>query len=151
MKIEIESIYKETQENMEFFPTRATKKSVGYDLYFYDPDKKEIEINFHSWVVLKTGFTVRMSKGVEAQIRSKSGLAANKGLFVLNSPGTIDPDYYPNEIQVILYNLSNFSQVIKRGEKIAQMVFSQTFTASNEIVPEETRKGGFGSTGVNKK
>ena len=89
--------------------------------------------------------------GYEAQVRPRSGLAAKKGITVLNAPGTIDADYR-GEVGVILVNLSNEVFVIENGERIAQMVIAKHERAAWEVVEElsDTARGegGFGSTGV---
>ncbi len=102
-------------------------------------------------VVVKTGLFIALPIGYEAQVRPRSGLAAKKGITVLNSPGTIDADYR-GEIGVILVNLSNEDFYIKDGERIAQLVVAKHARLSWEVVDdlEETKRGenGFGSTGV---
>jgi len=101
--------------------------------------------------IVKTGLFIELPIGFEAQIRPRSGLAAKKGITVLNTPGTIDADYR-GEIGIILINLSNDDFIVKDGERIAQMVIAKHEHISwNEVsVLEETSrgKGGFGSTGV---
>ena len=102
-------------------------------------------------VVVKTGLFIALPVGYEAQVRPRSGLAAKKGITVLNSPGTIDADYR-GEIGVILVNLSNEDFYIKDGERIAQLVIAKHARLNWEVVDvlEETKRGenGFGSTGV---
>ena len=102
-------------------------------------------------VVVKTGLFIALPIGYEAQVRPRSGLAARKGITVLNSPGTIDADYR-GEIGVILVNLSNEDFYIKDGERIAQLVIAKHARLNWEVVDvlEETKRGesGFGSTGV---
>ena len=89
--------------------------------------------------------------GIEAQVRPRSGLAAKKGITVLNAPGTIDADYR-GEVGVILVNLSNDPFTIENGERIAQMVIAKHERADWEAVIElsttDRGAGGFGSTGV---
>ncbi len=101
--------------------------------------------------IVKTGLFMELPVGIEAQVRPRSGLAAKKGITVLNSPGTIDADYR-GEIGVILVNLSNESYTIENGERIAQMIISRHERAQWEEVEalsETTRGGGgFGSTGT---
>jgi len=102
--------------------------------------------------IIKTGLFIELPLGYEAQVRPRSGLAAKKGITVLNSPGTIDADYR-GEIGVILVNLSNEEYTISNGERIAQMVISKHEQISWEevdILGETSRgAGGFGSTGNN--
>ena len=100
--------------------------------------------------IVKTGLFMELPLGYEAQVRPRSGLAAKKGITVLNSPGTIDADYR-GEIGVILVNLSNEEFVINNGERVAQMVIAKHEQISWEevdILGETSRgEGGFGSTG----
>jgi dUTP pyrophosphatase len=101
--------------------------------------------------IIKTGLFIELPIGYEAQVRPRSGLAAKKGVTILNSPGTIDADYR-GEIGIILVNLSNEVFVIEDGERIAQLVIAKHERAQWEMVTElsETSRGegGFGSTGV---
>ncbi|MCH4822523.1 dUTP diphosphatase [Gramella lutea] len=100
--------------------------------------------------IVKTGLFMELPLGFEAQVRPRSGLAAKKGITVLNSPGTIDADYR-GEIGVILVNLSNDEFVVNNGERIAQMVIAkheQISWEEVEVLAETSRgEGGFGSTG----
>ncbi len=101
--------------------------------------------------IIKTGLFMELPEGYEAQVRPRSGLAAKRGITVLNAPGTIDADYR-GEVGVILVNLSNESFKIENGERIAQLVIAKHERAQWEPVTElsETARGdgGFGSTGV---
>lgn len=101
--------------------------------------------------IIKTGLFIELPIGYEAQVRPRSGLAAKKGVTVLNSPGTIDADYR-GEIGVILVNLSNEAFTVENGERIAQLVIAKHERAEweeVEVLTETTRgEGGFGSTGV---
>ncbi len=101
--------------------------------------------------IVKTGLFIELPVGYEAQVRPRSGLAAKKGITVLNAPGTVDADYR-GEIGVILVNLSNEDFVIENGERVAQMVIAKHERAEWIEVAElsETTRGegGFGSTGV---
>lgn len=101
--------------------------------------------------IIKTGLFMELPIGYEAQVRPRSGLAAKKGITVLNSPGTIDADYR-GEIGVILVNLSNEAFTVENGERIAQMVITKHERAEWQEVHELTEttrgEGGFGSTGV---
>lgn len=102
-------------------------------------------------VIVKTGLFIELPIGYEAQVRPRSGLAAKKGITVLNAPGTIDADYR-GEIGVILINLSNEEFVVNDGERIAQLVIAKHERVEwNEVsVLNKTERGsgGFGSTGV---
>ena len=101
--------------------------------------------------IIKTGLFIELPIGIEAQVRPRSGLAAKKGVTVLNAPGTIDADYR-GEIGVILVNLSNKNFTIENGERIAQLVIAKHERVSwHEVeVLDKTERGagGFGSTGV---
>ncbi len=101
--------------------------------------------------IIKTGLFIELPIGYEAQVRPRSGLAAKKGITVLNSPGTVDADYR-GEIGVILVNLSTEAFTIENGERIAQLVIAKHERAEwqeVEVLTETTRgAGGFGSTGV---
>lgn len=102
--------------------------------------------------IIKTGLFLELPVGYEAQVRPRSGLAAKKGITVLNTPGTIDADYR-GEIGVILVNLSKEPVTIENGERVAQLVIARHERASWEEVVQlsETERGagGFGSTGAN--
>jgi dUTP pyrophosphatase len=101
--------------------------------------------------IIKTGLFLELPIGYEAQVRPRSGLAAKKGITVLNAPGTVDADYR-GEVGVILINLSTEAFTIENGERIAQLVIAKHERAEWHLVEElsETSRGagGFGSTGV---
>lgn len=101
--------------------------------------------------VIPTGIAVALPREFEAQIRPRSGLAARHGVTVLNSPGTIDPDYR-GEVGVILVNLGGDPFVVTRGMRIAQLVLAPLARAhwqEQQELPESSRGvGGFGSTGL---
>ena len=101
--------------------------------------------------IVKTGLYIELPIGYEAQVRPRSGLAAKKGITVLNSPGTVDADYR-GEIGVILVNLSNENFVVENGERIAQMIIAKHERAEwaevKELGQTSRGEGGFGSTGT---
>jgi len=101
--------------------------------------------------IVGTGLFIELPIGTEAQVRPRSGLAAKKGITVLNSPGTIDADYR-GEIGVILVNLSNENFEIQNGERIAQLVIAKhervKWDEVEELSETDRGEGGFGSTGV---
>ena len=101
--------------------------------------------------IVKTGLFIALPGGYEAQVRPRSGLAAKKGVTVLNAPGTIDADYR-GEIGVILVNLSKDEFVIENGDRVAQLVIAKYERAEwnnvNELSETTRGSGGFGSTGI---
>jgi len=101
--------------------------------------------------IVGTGLFLELPIGTEAQVRPRSGLAAKKGITVLNAPGTIDADYR-GEIGVILVNISNEDFTIQNGERIAQLVIARhdraEWTEVEELSETARGEGGFGSTGV---
>jgi len=147
---------------LDLMPTQGHASDIGYDL----KSRKELVLDPTKTLMVPTGVRIYLAPNrydtegalptfvMEAQVRSRSGLAAKSGVMVLNSPGTIDPDY-TGEIQVILYNAGPKPLAIQRGDRIAQLVFN--------LVPEIKFQylsnldfdqiitvrgaGGFGSTG----
>jgi len=101
--------------------------------------------------IVKTGLFIELPIGFEAQVRPRSGLAAKKGITVLNAPGTVDADYR-GEIGVILVNLSNEDFTIENGERVAQLVIAKHERAEwiqvEELSDTSRGAGGFGSTGT---
>lgn len=130
-------------------PAYATTQSAGMDL----------RANIDSPITLKpmerrlipTGLYIALSKGYEAQVRPRSGLALKHGITVLNTPGTIDADYR-GELMVLLINFSAEDFIINAGERIAQMVIArheQAAFVEVDILDETERgAGGYGHTGV---
>lgn len=130
-------------------PNYETIASAGMDLrasLFKSRVLKPLERS-----IVGTGLFIELPIGIEAQVRPRSGLAAKKGITVLNAPGTIDADYR-GEIGVILVNLSNEDFIINNGERMAQLVIAKHERAEwieVEALSETDRgEGGFGSTGV---
>jgi dUTP pyrophosphatase len=101
--------------------------------------------------LVPTGFSIALPEGYEAQVRPRSGLAIRNGVTCLNAPGTIDADYR-GEVRVVLANFGNEPFVIRRGDRIAQMVVAPVARAAFDLVeelpPTPRGGGGFGSTGV---
>ena len=130
-------------------PQYETEASAGLDLRASLSEPRTLKPLERS--VVGTGLYIELPIGYEAQVRPRSGLAAKKGITVLNAPGTIDADYR-GEIGVILVNLSHHDFVIQNGERIAQLVIAKHDRAEWEQVETltETKRGegGFGSTGV---
>ncbi len=113
---------------------------------------KPITLKSLERAIVPTGIFMELPVGYEAQVRPRSGLAAKKGISVLNAPGTIDADYR-GEVGVILVNLSSEDFTIENGERIAQMVIAKHERAEWEVVESLSNTargtGGFGSTGKN--
>ena len=130
-------------------PQYATPQSAGVDLRA--DTREDIVLPPLGRAMVPTGLYLEIPAGYEAQVRPRSGLAAKKGVTVLNSPGTIDADYR-GEVRVILVNLSSDPFTIVPGERIAQMVVARHEQVEWEEVDtlEESERGagGFGSTGV---
>ena len=129
-------------------PQYATSLSAGMDVRA-DNDEP-IVLEPLQRALVPTGLYLEIPAGYEVQVRPRSGLAAKKGVTVLNSPGTIDADYR-GEIKVILVNLSSEPFVINPGERIPQMVVARferaQWVAVQELDSTERGEGGFGSTG----
>lgn len=130
-------------------PHYETLASAGMDLRA--DIEKPITLKPLERVIVPTGLFIELPVGYEAQIRPRSGLAAKKGITVLNAPGTIDADYRGN-VGVILVNLSNEDFTVENGERIAQMVIAKHERAEWEEVESlsdtDRGEGGFGSTGT---
>ena len=131
-------------------PDYATSGAAGVDLRAAVPAEEILIIAPGTWALVPTGLHVALPAGVEAQVRPRSGLALKKGIGVLNSPGTIDEDYR-GEVGVILFNFGKEAFEIRRGDRIAQMVFNRVERLAwspCEELPESRRGGGgFGHTG----
>jgi dUTP pyrophosphatase len=132
-------------------PERQSAGAAGLDLLAAIPEPEKITVQFCERVLVPTGLALQLPKGMEAQVRPRSGLALKHGVTVLNSPGTIDADYR-GEVNVLLVNLGREPFVISRGLRIAQLVFQRVEMAKLEVVAEiqPTARGGagFGSTGI---
>ncbi|WP_034042284.1 dUTP diphosphatase [Wocania ichthyoenteri] len=130
-------------------PHYETVASAGMDLRANISESRVLKPLERS--IVGTGLFIELPIGYEAQVRPRSGLAAKKGITVLNAPGTVDADYR-GEIGVILVNLSNEDFVINKGERIAQLVIAKHERAEwvevNELSETSRGEGGFGSTGV---
>ena len=130
-------------------PKYQTSQSAGMDL----------RANIDAPVLIKpldrklipTGLHIALPEGYEAQIRPRSGLVIKNGITIINTPGTIDPDYR-GDVGVILVNISNEDFVVQPGDRIAQMVINKFEQAKFEVVEEldetERGEGGFGHTGT---
>lgn len=130
-------------------PRYETGGSAGMDLRAHL--EAPVTIGPLERTLIPTGLFIELPDGYEAQIRPRSGLAAKRGLTMLNSPGTIDSDYR-GEIKCIVVNLSNEHQTIEPGERIAQMVIARyeqiAWTQVESLSETDRGASGFGSTGV---
>ncbi len=144
MKIKIQKIHPNA-----LIPKYQTEGSSGFDLHAVE----EVTIKPHSVGLVRIGICLSLEVGYELQVRTRSGLALNHQVVVLNSPGTVDNDYR-GEIKVILANLSDKDFKVQVGDRIAQGVVQKTYKAEFiecERLDETSRgSGGFGSTGVSK-
>ena len=130
-------------------PKYQTSQSAGMDL----------RANIDAPILIKpldrklipTGLRIALPEGYEAQIRPRSGLTIKNGITIINTPGTIDPDY-TGDVGVILVNISNEDFVVQPGDRIAQMVINKFEQAEFEVVEEldetERGEGGYGHTGI---
>lgn len=129
-------------------PKYMTSGAAGMDLYAALDE--QIAIKPFERKRIPVGICVELPRGFEAQIRPRSGLAANYGITLLNTPGTIDWDYR-GEINIIAINFGSEEFIIKRGDRIAQMVINKVETPIIELVDDidstSRGEGGFGSTG----
>lgn len=143
--MEIKIINKSSQD----LPHYETIASAGMDLRANISESRVLKPLERS--IVGTGLFIELPVGIEAQVRPRSGLAAKKGITVLNAPGTVDADYR-GEIGVILVNLSNEDFTIENGERIAQLVIAKHERAEwvkvEELSETDRGEGGFGSTGV---
>jgi len=143
----VKILVKKFDKNVKL-PTYKTSGSSGMDLMAHIKNKKNI--NPGKTLIIPTGIAVTVPKNYEIQIRPRSGLAAKKGISILNTPGTVDSDYR-GEIKIILINFSKKSFIVKSGDRIAQMVLCPVAKGKIKEVknlPRTVRgKGGFGSTG----
>lgn len=130
-------------------PRYMTPRAAGMDLYA--AIEKDLVLETGAITLIPTGFAIALPEGFEAQIRPRSGLAAKHGIGIINSPGTIDADYR-GEIKIALINLGGKIYVVKRGDRIAQMVVKKVYQARLEVVEQldetDRNNGGFGHTGL---
>ncbi|MBU0502631.1 MAG: dUTP diphosphatase [Candidatus Margulisbacteria bacterium] len=129
-------------------PHYQTEHSAGMDLYA--AVKEDLTIEPGGWKLVPTGTAIALPEGYEAQVRPRSGLALKQGVSVLNTPGTVDADYR-GEVGVILMNHSKKELVVKRGDRIAQMIINKIeqiqFEEVADLPTTERGAGGFGHTG----
>jgi dUTP pyrophosphatase len=113
--------------------------------------REEITLEPGRTCLIPTGIQIAVPPGYEAQVRPRSGLAAENSLLIPNSPGTVDPDYR-GEVKVVLLNMGDRSFTVERGMRIAQMVIAPAVRVDVRVVedlpPTSRGEGGFGHTGV---
>ncbi len=130
-------------------PAYSTMDSAGMDLRAFIEEPITLFPMRRS--MIPTGLYIQLPSGYEAQIRPRSGIAIKNGISVINSPGTIDPDY-TGQIIILLINLSNEPFTVNNGDRVAQMVINKYETCEWDTVDELTEtvrgEGGFGSTKI---
>jgi dUTP pyrophosphatase len=131
-------------------PAYQSAHAAGLDLLAAVPEGAPLILSPGQRALVPTGLTIALPPGYEAQVRPRSGLASKHGVTVLNSPGTIDADYR-GEIGVLLVNHGDGPFLIRRGERIAQMVIAPVvqveLVSAAKLSATERGSGGFGSTG----
>jgi dUTP pyrophosphatase len=137
-----------SEDNREL--SYAYETDSGFDLY----SSEEVHLLPFGRALVSTGIRFNIPPFYEIQVRSKSGLAINRGLMVLNSPGTVDQGY-TGEIKVIIFNASDLAQTIEKGTKVAQAVLSSCIPGksvhlikTDKIKLKDRNNNGFGSTGI---
>ena len=124
-------------------PQYQSSKAAGLDLHSIEA----ATLQPGKYVLVATGLSIDLPENTEGQVRSRSGLAAKHGVFVLNSPGTIDEDY-KGEIKVILYNAGDSNFTVKQGDRIAQLVITPVHRLTGYTLDNTREDKGFGSTGL---
>jgi len=131
-------------------PSYQSKDAAGLDVVAGVPEGAPVAIPPGARALIPTGFALELPRGYEAQVRPRSGLALKHGVTLLNSPGTIDADYR-GELMVILINHGDEPFLVRRGERIAQLVVAPVshaeIVAAEELAATVRGGGGFGSTG----
>jgi dUTP pyrophosphatase len=131
-------------------PSYQSKEAAGLDVVAGVPEGAPVAIPPGARALIPTGFALELPRGYEAQVRPRSGLALKHGVTLLNSPGTIDSDYR-GELMVILVNHGDEPFIVRRGERIAQLVIAPVshaeIVAAEELAATMRGPGGFGSTG----
>jgi len=130
-------------------PHYQTEHSAGVDLYAAVDG--EVILEAGKWKLIPTGIAIAIPEGHEGQVRPRSGLALKHGIGMLNAPGTIDADYR-GEVGIILFNFGDLPFIIKRGDRIAQLVFAKLARArlekADSLSDTARGTGGFGHTGI---
>ena len=128
-------------------PRRATKLSAAYDLY----SAAEVTIESGQMGQIPTGIKAYFEDDEVLYLYSRSSFPIKYGLILPNSVGVIDADYYNNssnegELFILVYNITNYPVTVPQNERIAQAVFAKVLRSDDDLVNDEIRKGGFGST-----
>jgi dUTP pyrophosphatase len=131
-------------------PSYQSKEAAGLDVVAGVPEGAPVAIPPGARALIPTGFALELPRGYEAQVRPRSGLALKHGVTLLNSPGTIDSDYR-GELMVIVVNHGDEPFLVRRGDRIAQLVIAPVshaeIVAAEELAATVRGPGGFGSTG----
>jgi dUTP diphosphatase len=131
-------------------PYYHSEHAAGLDVVAGLAEDEPLELAQGARVLVPTGFALELPPGYEAQLRPRSGLALKSGVTLLNSPGTIDADYR-GEVKVLLINLGTKPAIIRRGDRIAQLVVARVehvrIEPADELGSTSRGHGGFGSTG----
>lgn len=141
---------KRDEENSDLpLPTKMSEGASGYDIFA--AVKENVVIKPAEIALIPTGFSLEIPAGYEAQIRPRSGLAIKHGISLVNTPGTIDADYR-GEVKLIIINHGQDAFTIKRGDRVAQMVFVELpairLVEDDELKLTDRGAGGFGHTGL---
>jgi dUTP pyrophosphatase len=131
-------------------PSYQSAHAAGLDMVAGVPEGQPVELKPGARALIPTGFALELPVGFEAQVRPRSGLAIKHGVTLLNSPGTVDADYR-GELMVILVNHGREPFIVRRADRIAQLVIapvaSVEIAAVEDLGATERGQGGFGSTG----
>lgn len=146
VNIRVKKLYKDAM-----MPTHGSEWAAGADLYAYIPEKEPIVIKAHETVMIGTGIATSIPRIYWGGIFARSGLASKNGLAPANKCGVVDPDYR-GEIKVALHNHSEEEQIVRHGDRIAQLVIvpmpKATYSEVGELDETSRGEGGFGHTGV---
>ena len=145
LNLKYKKLHPEAKEPFYNYPSDS-----GFDLYAVET----VHVTKFGRALVPTGLSFDIKDGYEIQVRSKSGLAINQGLMVLNSPGTVD-NGYTGEVKVIIFNTNDFAYTIEKGTKIAQAVLCPVVNGkwveleeTMEEINKDRNENGFGSTGI---
>lgn len=146
VNIRIKKLYEDAM-----LPKQGSEWAAGADLYAYIPGKEPISIKAHETVMIGTGIAASIPRTYWGGIFARSGLASKNGLAPANKCGVIDPDYR-GEIKVSLHNHSEEEQMVRHGDRIAQLVIVPmprvSYSEADSLDETERGSGGFGHTGV---